>query len=105
MNRVFTGALIIAASSMFSVAAMAQETSSEAATEIEVATNETEEQTETAADEDRTVCRRVRVTGSHRIQRVCMTQSQWTAESDRGRESLRDQGNLSNINEGAQTQQ
>ncbi len=105
MFRVITGALAIVALSTFSFVANAEEVSTNAASTFEVATNEGDTETEAAVDEDRTVCRRIRITGSHRVQRVCMTQSQWTAESERGRENIQHQETLGRNNTDAASQQ
>ena len=40
------------------------------------------------AEEDRMVCRRIRVTGSHMPQRVCHRKSEWRAMRERAREFL-----------------
>lgn len=42
------------------------------------------------ADEDRVICRRERVVGSNRPQRVCMTRREWTRSSETSQEQLRD---------------
>jgi hypothetical protein len=39
--------------------------------------------------DDRVVCRRERVLGSNRPQRICMTRQQWEAASDTSQEQLR----------------
>ena len=41
------------------------------------------------ADEDRVICRRERVVGSNRPQRICMTRREWTRSSDSTQEELR----------------
>lgn len=47
-----------------------------------------EEEAEDAADEE-VVCRRERVLGSNRPQRICMTRGEWADQSDASRESVR----------------
>lgn len=105
MFRVITSAAVFVAMTTFSFVAAAEEIAPDAVASFQVATNETTDEAETAADEDRVVCRRTRVTGSHRIQRVCMSQSQWTAQSDRGRENIQHQETLGQNNVGAAGQE
>lgn len=40
--------------------------------------------------EDRVICRRERVVGSNRPQRICMTRREWTRTSDTTQEQLRE---------------
>ena len=42
-----------------------------------------------ADDQDRVICRRERVLGSNRPQRVCMTRREWSRASDTTQEELR----------------
>lgn len=109
MFRIFAAALA-ASFFAFGPAAYAEEVTEAQSFELAQAdtgedTQEATEETETAAEEDRTICRRVRVTGSLRSQRVCMTESQWTAESNRSRETIRDHNALEQNNTGTVGQQ
>ncbi len=105
MFRVIFGAVALVAMTSLSGLAVAEEATTDTTAAFEVATNEESQAAETAADEDRIVCRRTRVTGSHRVQRVCMSQAQWTAESNQGREAIQHQETLGRNNTDASGQQ
>ena len=63
-----------------------------ATTPTSPAAAEGQESAEEADPEDEIVCRRERVTGSNRPERICMTSRQWRQLRDRSLDAQRDRG-------------